>query len=577
MAATLLQTTSLTRTEGTGTTQAFTFASGVPSGSGVVLTFVHYPGGNPTGVTDNLGNTYTLTVRADANGNQAEIWHALNITSNGTTPLVITATFSAGGNYTTGVATAWSGIQALDRTASATEPATTSNTHTIAAALPNTQADMLAFTCVVVNDSVNDAGLGFSTAGWNLLWCENNSNGYEAGQAGYRHISAVETTSVTHSTTISTLLHKVLATFRVVGSGGGGASGSLAATETGSDTFAGVGVSLAQGSMIVSETATKDAFASSGVVFVSGSMATTEVAKDVFASSGSVLSAGSLTTTEVGSDTAAMSGNAIAGAVSGSLAVTEVGSDVASMSAVALVVASLAATEVGTDVFAGSSMATLSGSLAATESGPDLFTASAVSLSQGVLASVEVGSDTSLIFGAVHAQGVVSAVEVGSDVASFSGGVLGGGTLAATESGPDLLTATGFVVVQGSMTTTEVGADVFSATGFRISQGSMAAVEAGPDVLVVTGVSLAQGSMAALEVGSDVAAFSGVPISVGALAALEVGSDVFSATGSLGPVLELISDPDYTATALAETYYVRPPATQYTAVAEAISYIATAQ
>lgn len=555
MAATLLQTSTLTKTENAGTAQTFTFASGVPSGSGVVLNFVHYPGGNPTGITDNLGNTYTLAVRADAGGNQAEIWHALNITSNGTTPLVITATFSAAGNYTTGVATAWSGIQGLDRTASATETSGPSTAHTVAAALPNTQADILAFTCVVVNDSVNDAGLGFSTAGWNLLWRENNSNGFEAGQAGYRSISAVETTSVTHSTTIGTLLHKVLATYRVVGSGGGGASGTLAATESGNGTFAGAGSSLSQGSMTTSESATKDAFASSGSLLASGSMAVTEA----------------------GADAAVFSGSTGASPSSGVLAATEAGADAAAFSVVALVAASLAASEVGSDTFSASSMTTSSGSLAAAEVGSDLASASGTALSQGSLAATEAGFDTPLIFGETRAQGVVSTVESGPDTASFVGGIVGGGILIATETGSDALAASGSATAQGALNVTEIGSDLATASAVALAQGLLAATEIGADVFVATGVRTSQGSLAATEFGSDVAVFLAVPISVGFLAAVEVGSDVFAATGQLGPVLELISDPDYTAVADAESYTAYATVGDYVAVAEAFSYTATAQ
>lgn len=355
MAATLLQTTSLTRTEGTGTTQTFSFASGVPSGSGVILTFVHYPGGNPTGVTDNQGNTYTLAVRADSSGNQAEIWQALNITSDGSTPLVVTATFSAGGNYTTGVATAWSGILGLDQTAPGIEISGYSTTHTIAASSANTQADMLAITCAVVNDGVNDAGLGFASSGWNLLWRENNSNGYEAGQAGYRHITAVETTSVTHSTGISTLLHKVLATYRVSsGSGGtnGSASGSVSSVSGSAPGASGSGAALRSAS-VASLPIAAPSGAGSGSALRSSALASASATAPAGSASGAAQRSASLASASIVAPN---------GTASGGTVVNGVATGAVSAASVSAASATASGAASGTSALAGVGASSVSGS-----------------------------------------------------------------------------------------------------------------------------------------------------------------------------------------------------------------------
>jgi hypothetical protein len=84
-------------------------------------------------------------------------------------------------------------------------------------------------------------------------------------------------------------------------------TGTFAATETGSDTFASTGTVLVQGSLSVSETGS-DTFASTGTVLVQGSLSTSETGNDTFASTGTILVQGSLAATETGSDTFAATG-----------------------------------------------------------------------------------------------------------------------------------------------------------------------------------------------------------------------------------------------------------------------------
>jgi len=85
---------------------------------------------------------------------------------------------------------------------------------------------------------------------------------------------------------------------------GNGISGSLAATESGSDTFS-----------------------ASGSVLVAGTLAATESGPDIFAATGGVVVAGSLAATEVGPDTFAATGTVSTPSVTGTLAATESGPD----------------------------------------------------------------------------------------------------------------------------------------------------------------------------------------------------------------------------------------------------------
>lgn len=214
MAAVLLQTSSVERSLGSGTTQTFTFTSAVPSGSAVIVPFVNYPGGAVTGVTDNQGNTYSLAQTITDSQNRADIWYKLNISSDNATPLVVTANFAAGGNYNTGAATAWSGLSALDKTAS------NANTATITSPSANASLDSIAFVSTVLNGGFDNGGLGFSS-GWNTIWRENNSNSYEGGQAGWKLIPANEVATVTSTNSVGGLLNNVLATFTVTPSESG--------------------------------------------------------------------------------------------------------------------------------------------------------------------------------------------------------------------------------------------------------------------------------------------------------------------------------------------------------------------
>lgn len=130
-------------------------------------------------------------------------------------------------------------------------------------------------------------------------------------------------------------------------------TGTLAATESGDDTFAAsgtVGATGITGTLAATETGS-DTFASSGVVIVNGALAATEAGADTFASVGDVIVQGALAATEAGADTFAAAGDVF---VTGSMAAVESGADTMAGSGVVPITGAMAATEVGDDTFAAS-------------------------------------------------------------------------------------------------------------------------------------------------------------------------------------------------------------------------------
>ena len=286
---------------------------------------------------------------------------------------------------------------------------------------------------------------------------------------------------------------------------GGSVSGALAATETGSDTFAATGSVLVEGALAATESGS-DTFQGSGAAVASGDLAAMETGSDVFAASGTQGSTGTIAATESGSDTFAATGDVV---VSGTLA----------------------ATETGSDTFQGSGAAVASGDLAATETGSDTFFASGTQVSTGTLAATETGSDTFSASGDVIISGTVSATETSSDTFYAVGGNVSAGSLAAAETGADTFAATGSVLVAGTLAATEQ-ADTFSATGNVLVSGTLAATEIGQDTFSSAGGAVVAGTLAATETGSDTFAASGTQVATGTLAATEQ-SDTFSATGNV--------------------------------------------
>jgi hypothetical protein len=105
-------------------------------------------------------------------------------------------------------------------------------------------------------------------------------------------------------------------------------TGSLAATETGSDTFTSSGKVIVKGSLSASETGT-DTLSATGKVIVQGSLSVVETGTDSFSASGKVIVQGSLQATEVGLDTAAFTGVVTSSSITGTMAANEEGLDIA--------------------------------------------------------------------------------------------------------------------------------------------------------------------------------------------------------------------------------------------------------
>lgn len=126
--------------------------------------------------------------------------------------------------------------------------------------------------------------------------------------------------------------------------------GTLAATESGDDTFAATGTV--------------------GAATITGTLAATETGADTFASVGDVIVKGALAATEAGADTFASAGDVF---VQGALAATEAGADTFAAAGDVFVIGALAAVESGADTMAGSGVVLITGVLTATEEGDDTF------------------------------------------------------------------------------------------------------------------------------------------------------------------------------------------------------------
>lgn len=151
--------------------------------------------------------------------------------------------------------------------------------------------------------------------------------------------------------------------------GGGTITGSVAATETGSDTASLAGRVVISGTLAATETGA-DIAAIAGQVPISGSAPITETTADTAAITGQVIISGAMAATESGSDTAAI--YATQPSITGSLSATESGSDTATVTGKVVVSGSLTATESGSDTAAiYTARPPITGSLTATESGSD--------------------------------------------------------------------------------------------------------------------------------------------------------------------------------------------------------------
>lgn len=172
-------------------------------------------------------------------------------------------------------------------------------------------------------------------------------------------------------------------------------TGTLAATETGSDTFAGAGDVIVKGTLAATETG-KDTFAGSGDIIVKGTLAATESGKDTFVAVGDVIVRGSMAATETGADTFFATGGTV---TLGTMAATETGADTFSASGKVIVRGSMAATESGSDTLVASGTVLVRGTMAVTESGQDVMVAAGVVFNPvvtpivGTMSATESGAD----------------------------------------------------------------------------------------------------------------------------------------------------------------------------------------
>lgn len=145
--------------------------------------------------------------------------------------------------------------------------------------------------------------------------------------------------------------------------------GYMAATESGTDTFAAEGDVQLTGYMAATETGV-DTFSATGTVEVQGYMAAVETGVDVFSATGTVEVQGYMAATETGVDVFSASGDV---EDTGYMAATETGVDVFSATGTVEVTGYMAAVETGVDVFSAEGTVGLTGYMAATETEVDTF------------------------------------------------------------------------------------------------------------------------------------------------------------------------------------------------------------
>jgi hypothetical protein len=316
----------------------------------------------------------------------------------------------------------------------------------------------------------------------------------------------------------------------------GGPTGTMAATETGSDTFAASGTLPITGTAAPTETGADD-FTADGTIGITGTVVATETGADDFTADGTVGITGTVAASETGADVFAAEGTVADPALLGTLDATETGTDTFAGSGEVDVAGSLDADESGADILAAAGTVSLSGSLDADEAGLDTFAGSGTVGVSGSMAATEAGPDVAAFTGAVAASGALAATEAGEDVFFGSGFTQNPpllGTMAAVEAGIDVLAATGTTAVSGELEADESGLDTFTASGQVSVVGSFVVGETGADSADFDGQVIVSGSVDADETGSDIHAASGTVAVSGAMAAVEIGEDVFH--GSAGVI-----------------------------------------
>lgn len=160
----------------------------------------------------------------------------------------------------------------------------------------------------VMGNRENVAGAEYSLTGGTLIGTS-TTGGVDTSDItaayGYHEVATAGSVTDTYSWTDTGRCHVLWAEINLATGGGGGVTGTLAATETGADTFTG-----------------------SGAVEVSGALAASEAGLDVLAATGAVAVSGALAALEIGADVFSGSGSAIDLPVTGTMAAVEIGADV---------------------------------------------------------------------------------------------------------------------------------------------------------------------------------------------------------------------------------------------------------
>lgn len=257
----------------------------------------------------------------------------------------------------------------------------------------------------------------------------------------------------------------------------------------------------------------------------------------------------------------------VSDAMQGAVFMTEPGIDIFSANAAQTRYGSAVFNEAGDDFLTAVVGVAVRGALAVSETGTDSLVASGALGYVGAMAAFEGAGDTLAVSGAVTVAGIgaliesatldsftaggglvstgsLAAAEGASDSLSASGFLVNGGALAATESAmPDVASATGVVRVSGALTCIEGGVDTFSSTGRLDRDGQLSMVEIGGDALDIDGEVLVFGALSATDM-PDTFASTGTRESTGdivaaELAAIEGGADRFVSRGRLGDVIPL--------------------------------------
>lgn len=398
----------------------------------LVLLFVesaNQPVAAPTGFTQVTGSPIATGTANSAGGVALQVFYQFATGADTSTSV------ADSGDHTTAIKLAYRGVNQttpFDATAVTGTKATASTTTTFPSITTATANALVVLATALDLDAASTATTGTITNANLSSITERHDQTVTSGFGGGLVIAdglkatAGSTGTSTATVTSTTQTYLTLALRQELD------TGSLAATETVTDTFAATGDIVNQGSLAVSEIGS-DTFAATGTVTEAariGTLAVTETVKDTFSSSGKVLIKGSAGITEVGIDSLTSTGKVL---IKGSLAVTETVKDTFSSSGQLSfnAVTGVMSVSEARDTFSSSGTVPFTGSLNATETDLDIFEALGTSSIAGSFNSTEAND----FFGGYvdgYVEGYVGGVSgylgrIGSMAAIESGGQTGFG------------------------------------------------------------------------------------------------------------------------------------------------------